>query len=142
MGRGGFGVAYLITSKKSKKQLVLKEINLNELSDEGLEDALGEASIMKLFDHPNIIQIKDVFKTKSGILNIVMELAEKGDLNSLIDERKEVLDTTSDETAAYFTEHNILDFFVQALVGLQHMHSKNVIHRDIKSHNLLVNDKM
>lgn len=141
LGAGGCGEAFLIASKRSDKKLVLKEIDLNELDEEDIVDALGEASIMKLFDHPNIIKIKDVFKTKAGILNIVMEFAEKGDLNNIILDRKEKLTSFEDETA-YFTEEEILDLFAQALVGLEHMHSKNVIHRDIKSHNLLITDEM
>ena len=92
LGEGGCGEAFLITSKKFKdKKLVLKEIDLNELYEEDIEDALQEASIMKLFKHPNIIKIRDVFKTKDAILCIVMELAEKGALDNSIEERNEQL---------------------------------------------------
>ena len=102
LGRGGYGEAWLIESKKSDKKMVLKEVDLTEMDEEEIEEALGEASIMKLFNHPNIIGIKDVFKTKSGMLNIIMEYAEKGDLGNIIDDKKKKLN--AGDKSVYFEE--------------------------------------
>ena len=69
----------------------MKTVDLEELEDDEIEETFGEASMMMLFDHPNIIKIKDVFKTKSHELEIVMEYCDKGCLNDLIEERYEKL---------------------------------------------------
>lgn len=63
---------------------MLKEVDLTEMDEEEIQEAMEEASILKMFDHPNIIGIKNVFKTKSGMLNIIMEYASRGDLDQMI----------------------------------------------------------
>ena len=42
---------------------------------------------MKLMNHPNVIKIHDVFQSKSSLLCIVMEYAQLGDLDAIIEER-------------------------------------------------------
>lgn len=141
IGSGGFGAAFLIMSKKHKLPLVLKEVDLTDMDEDEIQDAMEEASILKLFDHPNIIKIKDVFKTRFGVLNIIMEFAPKGDLNAIIEEKKKRLDNFDDKEA-YFKEEEIMDIAGQVLVAMVELHSKNLIHRDIKSHNIFLMENM
>jgi serine/threonine protein kinase len=77
-----------------------------------------------------------VYKTKEQRLVIVMEYAEQGELNFQVEKRNERLSEGDKE--AYFKEEEILDLLAQVLMALDYMHSKNIIHRDIKSHNMLV----
>ena len=60
---------------------------------------------MKLLDHPNIIKIYDVFVTKKNMLCIVMEYANQGDLNMMIEQRFDKIDMWGeDPDQHHFTE--------------------------------------
>lgn len=80
------------------------------MPDKEKKEAYNEAKLMKMFNHPNIIQFYDVYKTKRQTLCIVMEYADGGDLNSLIKKKKKALKESGDEST-YFTEEEILKMF-------------------------------
>ncbi len=88
-------------------------------------DTIKEAKILEALRHPNIIRFREVYKTKRGKLCIVMDYAEKGDLNQLL-------------KLGSLTEKQVLDFFTQACLAIKHVHDRKVIHRDIKSQNIFV----
>ena len=125
LGRGGCGEAFLIEGKKTKKQVVLKEVDMSDINEENIEDVTSEASIMKLLKHPNIIQIIDVYKTKCSKLCIIMEFAAKGDLNDYIENRKTSYEGFGEETSL-FSEQVVLDIFAQLVMALGAIHSQNV----------------
>ena len=94
---------------------------------------------MKVVSHPNIIKVLNVFITKTNKLCIVMEYASLGDLNVMIEERFQKLDIwNDDEDSVYLKEEEVMDIFVQICLAVEALHDKNIIHRDIKSHNILL----
>lgn len=103
LGFGGEGEAWLIEGKQTKKQLVLKEIDLSNLDEAEIQESVEQASIMKQVNHPNVVKIHDVFTTKANMLCIVMEYANQGDFNQLIEKRFKKLDIWDDDQA-YFSE--------------------------------------
>lgn len=68
-------------------------------------------------DHPNIIKFKEVFIQRKPVeaLNIVTEYADGGDLEQKIQAQNK----------KPFTEAEILDYFTQICLALQHLHKKN-----------------
>jgi len=94
---------------------------------------------MKTLKHPNIIKTRDVYTTQTNQLCIVMEYASKGDLDELIEERLKKLDLW-DEEQAQFSEQEIMDIFVQICMALETLHANKIIHRDLKTHNLLMTE--
>ena len=58
---------------------------------------LREAKVMEVLHHPNIVGFKEVYKTKKGILCIVMEYCDDGDLMSKINARNEKMAKTGVE---------------------------------------------
>jgi len=94
---------------------------------------------MKTLKHPNIIKTRDVYTTQTNQLCIVMEYASKGDLDELIEERLKKLDLW-DEEQAHFSEQEIMDIFVQICMALETLHANKIIHRDLKTHNLLMTE--
>lgn len=54
------------------------------MSEAEKEDTLKEAKILEVMNHPNIIRFREVYKTKKGKLCIVMDYADGGDLQKMI----------------------------------------------------------
>jgi NIMA (never in mitosis gene a)-related kinase len=66
--------------------------------------AVQEASILKVLEHPNIVKLREVFKTKSNNLCIAMEYCDGGDLRSKIKEFKVKREFIPESTViSYFT---------------------------------------
>ena len=84
--------------------------------------------ILQIFNHPNIVRVRESYKTKKGHLCIVMDYADGGDLAKAIEEQK----------GKYFSESKILDWFTQICLGMKHVHDRKILHRDIKLDNILL----
>jgi len=78
--------------------------------------------------HPNIVSFREVYKTKKGHLCIVMDFADGGDLQKMIQQ----------QNGRYFDEKKILDWFTQICLGMKHVHDRKILHRDIKCQNVFV----
>jgi NIMA (never in mitosis gene a)-related kinase len=127
LGEGTFGKCYLVEHRRTDLKCVLKQIEIFGMSEEEQLEVVKEAKILSVLDHPNIIKFYSSFKTETHI-NIVMEHADGGDLSRLIREAKGV----------HFPEQQILNWFSQICLAIQHIHSKKVIHRDLKSQNIFM----
>ena len=104
------------------------------MKEENKKEIYNEAKIMKKLFHPNVISFKDVFKdTKLDYFYIVMEYADDGDLSKKIKQQQNKINKDK-----YFTEDKIIKYFYQICKGIEYIHSKNVIHRDIKSQNIFL----
>ena len=64
---------------------------------------------------------------------IIMEYADAGDLSMVVKRQKEL--------KQYLPEPDILSWFVQIALGLQYIHKKNILHRDLKTQNIFVTSK-
>ena len=130
LGEGSFGKAYLASVDNDEKKYVIKQVLIQGMTDQEKKETLNEAIILKKLDHPNIIKFKEVFIQRKPVeaLNIVTEYADGGDLEQKIKEQKN----------KPFTEAEILDYFTQICLALQHLHKKKIIHRDLKSGNVFL----
>ncbi|KAK9815766.1 hypothetical protein WJX72_009157 [[Myrmecia] bisecta] len=81
------------------------------------------------FNHANIIQYHESI-LEEGLLHIVMEYADDGDLCTAVQQRSAAKNPMS--------EAEIMFWFVQILLALWHVHSKNVLHRDLKTQNIFL----
>jgi NIMA (never in mitosis gene a)-related kinase len=86
-------------------------------------------TLQKLSAHPNIIQYKGSF-FHEGFLCIVMQYAEVGDLAQFIKSKK--------QENKYMPERQIWEFSYQIFKAVEFLHSKHVMHRDIKCENVFV----
>lgn len=87
LGVGSFGTAYLVECQSDKSLAVIKQIDIQTMSEEERRDTLKEAKILEALNHPNIVRFREVYKTKKGKLCIVMDFADGGDLQSKIKDR-------------------------------------------------------
>ncbi|CAD8067775.1 unnamed protein product [Paramecium sonneborni] len=130
IGHGAYGVVCSAQNKRTGQKVAIKKV-ANAFDD--LIDGkriVREIKLLKFFKHENIISLLDVQKpeAKTGFndIYIVTEFMET-DLHRVIYSRQEL------------TDEHIQYFVYQILRGLLQMHSANVIHRDLKPGNILVN---
>jgi protein-serine/threonine kinase len=87
---------------------------------------VNEILVMKESQHPNIVNFLDSYLVKQNELWVIMEFMEGGALTDVIDNNT-------------MTEQQIATVCLETTRGLYHLHCQNIIHRDIKSDNILLN---
>ncbi|XP_060050871.1 serine/threonine-protein kinase Nek3 isoform X2 [Erinaceus europaeus] len=126
IGEGSFGRALLVQQESSNQMFAMKEIRLPKSSSD-TQKSRKEAVLLAKMKHPNVVTFKESFEA-DGHLYIVMEYCDGGDLMQKIKHQKGKL----------FPEDMILDWFTQMCLGVNHIHKKRVLHRDIKSKNIFL----
>ncbi|XP_032467374.1 serine/threonine-protein kinase Nek3 isoform X2 [Phocoena sinus] len=129
IGEGSFGRALLVQQESSNQMFAMKEIRLPKLSSD-TQNSRKEAVLLAKMKHPNIVAFKESFEAE-GHLYIVMEYCDGGDLMQKVKHQKGKL----------FPEDMILNWFTQMCLGVNHIHKKRVLHRDIKSKNIFLTQK-
>lgn len=129
LGEGAFGAAYLVRQKESRHLQVAKEIRISHLTDKQREGAIAESEVLRMLKHPNIIAYINSF-SEGPRMYIVMEYADGGDLAGKIKERKDM--------NTQFEEWEIMRIFVQLVLALNYIHSRKVLHRDLKPLNVFL----
>ena len=131
LGKGAFGSVTIVKRKEDQKIYAMKRVKIGRLSQKEKLNSFNEVRILASIDHKNIIGYKEAFfDDKSKTLNIVMEYADGGDLNSKIKEIK--------QKKLYFDEKQIWSTLIQILLGLNYLHKSCIIHRDLKSANIFL----
>ncbi|KAG8378325.1 hypothetical protein BUALT_Bualt08G0125700 [Buddleja alternifolia] len=126
LGRGSFGSVYEAIAEDGFF-FAVKEVSLLGQGDEGKQSIMQleqEIALLSQFEHENIVQYYGTKKDESH-LYIFLELVTKGSLLSLYQKY-----TLRDSQVSAYTR--------QILHGLKYLHHRNVIHRDIKCANILV----
>ncbi len=127
LGQGGMGIVYLVEdSLKDNMLFALKTIRqdvLSKMKEIGIKSFKNEYEMMTRLKHPNLAQVYE-FGNDSDNYFIVMEYLE-GILLS------EYLMTD-------FDKNRINDILVQILRALEYIHSRNIMYRDIKPGNIMV----
>lgn len=130
LGKGSYGAAILVELKSDpSKTFVIKEIVIGHLKPAEQQAAKNEAEVLHQMSHSNITMYIESFVENSK-LYIVMEHADGGDLSSAIQKRK--------TDSKYYVEDEVMRIFVQICLALKHVHSANILHRDLKSQNIFL----
>lgn len=109
----------------------LKKVKLLNLSEKEKLNALNEVRILASVKSQFVISYKEAFfDDKDSTLGIVMEFADNGDLYQKIVEHK--------KAAMFFEESDIWRIFIQLVKGLKALHDLKILHRDLKSANVFL----
>lgn len=125
IGQGASGGVYTGYERGTNRLVAIKQMNLEQQPKKDL--IINEILVMKDSSHPNIVNFIDSYLC-GGELWVVMEFMEGGSLTDVV-------------TFNIMTEGQIASVCRETLKGLQHLHSKGVIHRDIKSDNILLSNE-
>jgi len=127
LGEGSFGLVLLLRNKETKKEYAIKALSKQHLKDENQEDMVKhERNIMLVLNSHFIIRLYQAYED-STFLFLMLEPAMGGELFDI------------------YTEHNLWGksesarFYIASIVlGLNYMHSKRVVWRDLKLENCLI----
>jgi len=126
LGEGGMGVVYKAEDTKLKRVVALKFLPPEMTRDtEAKERFIHEAQAASALDHPNICTIHEIDEIKDGQMFIVMSCYDGETLKDKIkDKRLKIEDS--------------IDIAIQIARGLAKAHAHGLIHRDIKSANIMI----
>jgi len=128
LGEGAFGEVFVMLHKALGVERVVKVISKDQMSTSE-ENVESEVAVLKNLDHPHIVRIYETFDTQD-CLHIVMDHAEGGDLATLL---KKVAGN-----GQKLSERWVRAASEQISAALEYMHSRGVIHCDLKPANTML----
>ncbi|CAB3404843.1 unnamed protein product [Caenorhabditis bovis] len=131
LGEGAFGEVSMgqLRLKRLNKSVpvAIKQAKLDKVTKEQIKEFMSEARMMRQFSHPNVVRFYGV-AAGSEPLYMVMELASNGALDSYLQKNPDLPVEKRNE------------MILQAAWGLEYLHGKPVLHRDIAARNCLYGD--
>ncbi|KAI7989175.1 Calcium-dependent protein kinase 1 [Camellia lanceoleosa] len=126
LGRGQFGVTYLVTHKTTGDKFACKSIaNRKLVNKDDIEDVRREVQIMyHLTGHRNIVELKGAYEDRHSV-NLIMELCAGGELFDRI------------LAKGHYSERAAAEICRQMVTVVHNCHSMGVMHRDLKPENFL-----
>ncbi|KAL5802869.1 hypothetical protein ACOSQ4_031174 [Xanthoceras sorbifolium] len=129
IGQGTYSNVYRARDLDQKKIVALKKVRFDNLEPESVRFMAREIHILRRLDHINVIKLEGLVTSRmSCSLYLVFEYMEH-DLAGL-----------ASHPGLKFTEAQVKCYMQQLLCGLDHCHSRGVLHRDIKGSNLLIDN--
>lgn len=129
IGQGTYSNVYKARDLDSRKIVALKKVRFDTLEPESVRFMAREILVLRRLDHPNVIKLEGLVTSRmSCSLYLVFEYMEH-DLAGL-----------AACPGIQFTEPQVKCYLRQLLSGLEHCHTRGVLHRDIKGSNLLLDN--
>ena len=126
IGTGGMAVVYKARCHRLNRLVAIKILKDEYARDDEFRRRFhAEGEAVAMLGHPNIVQVYDVSSTESANF-IVMELIDGISLKQYM------------ESKGVLNWKETLHFAMQIAKGLEHAHSRGIVHRDIKPHNVMV----
>jgi serine/threonine-protein kinase len=137
LARGGVGHITLVRDHDLMRRLVMKTlIDGHKVSDYVRQKFVEEAQITAQLEHPNIIPVHDFGLFTGGEIFFTMKLVQGRTLKEVL----RGLRRGDPMMRMEFTLVKLLGLFVQVCQAIRFAHSKGVVHRDIKSSNVMIGD--
>jgi NIMA (never in mitosis gene a)-related kinase len=129
IGEGSYSKVYKVLRTADQKTYAMKKVPMKNISESERENALNEVRILASVNCPFIVAYREAFLDRDS-LYIVMDYVEEGDLKKIL-KNKAARHEQFDEALAW-------RLLYEMAVALKALHSKKVIHCDMKSANIFV----
>ncbi|KAM0022532.1 putative protein-serine/threonine kinase CMGC-CDK-CRK7-CDK9 family [Helianthus debilis subsp. tardiflorus] len=130
IGQGTYSNVYRARDHKTGKMMALKKVRFDNSQPESVRFMAREITILRKLDHPNVMKLEGIITSRlSSNIYLVFEYMEH-DLAGLISSPN-----------IRFNDSQIKCYIRQLLKGVEHFHSRGILHRDIKTSNILVNNE-
>ncbi|RKO94681.1 kinase-like domain-containing protein, partial [Blyttiomyces helicus] len=128
IGQGAFSKVKIGFHKETGQKVAIKIIDKKQIAAKAkkAKEAQEALQLLMRLDHPNIIRLYQVMETEDECF-VVMEYAQGGELIEYIAARN------------HLSEKEARRYFRQIISAMDHCHMANVVHRDLKLENLLLN---
>ncbi|CAN6449062.1 unnamed protein product [Victoria cruziana] len=127
---GTYGVVYRAKNKKTGEIVALKKVKMEKEREGFPLTSLREINILLSFHHPSIVDVKEVVVGSNlDSIFMVMEYMDH-DLKGLMESMKQP-----------FSQSEVKCLMLQLLEGIKYLHDNWVLHRDLKTSNLLLNNR-
>ena len=128
IGHGGMGTVYLAARADGyfEKEVAIKVLNRGAATEELIRRFRAERQLLARLDHPNIARLIDAGTLDDGCPYFVMEYAEGTPITRYLEKKG------SDVTER-------LNLFLKICAAVEAAHRNSIVHRDLKSNNILVN---
>jgi len=133
IGQGSFGQVFLVRRRSDNLKLVMKKIRIGNVSDKEMEAFNLEIRLLSELEHPCIVSYMESFIDRpTETLCVIMAFCDGGDLTAFLKHKKDVK----------MSEGEVLYHFVQLCLALEYMHFKSILHRDLKTQNVFIQNGM
>jgi len=124
LGEGITGQVRLCRSKADNGVYAMKSLNVSRMDEAQTAELKAEIETLKQLDHPNIINLMEVFESDDNIC-IIMEHCSGGDLSQ----------------RRFETENDVCSVVFQLAEAVAHCHHLGIVHRDLKMENIMFASK-
>merc|ERR1712061_614260 len=129
LGKGAFGVVTLVVDPASNKSYALKAIKKKQIADLGQQDHIvNEKDVMLLMDNEFLVNLRGTYKDKYRVY-FLLDVCLGGELFTILRKRR------------YFNEKTSRFYTACVVEAFGYMHSINVIYRDLRPENLVLDEK-
>lgn len=130
LGKGSFGEVFLVREKNPLKQpstfYAMKVLNKDRVFSQNLiKYVKSERNILSIMDHPFIVKLNYAFQSKNK-LYLLLDYCPGGDLGHVLSKKRR------------FPEEVVRIYISEIILGIEALHSKNIIFRDLKPDNIVL----
>ncbi|CAD8140399.1 unnamed protein product [Paramecium octaurelia] len=128
LGKGSFGIVYLVKKKDEYNSLyAMKVLRKEKISQKLLPYIQTEKSILSVIDHPFIVKLHYAFQTQFKLF-LVMDFCPGGDLTKLLDLKSKL------------AEHVAKMYTAEIILAIEALHQNKIMYRDLKPQNIIIDN--
>lgn len=128
VGEGTYGKVYKAKNNNTSHLVALKKLRLQNEREGFPITSIREIKLLQSFEHPNVSTIREIMVESNRNIYMIFEYADNDLSGLLLNKNIEI------------TEPQKKDIFKQLLQGCNYLHKNNILHRDIKGSNILIDN--